>query len=143
MDLETEKEIISLAKKKYTPKEISEKLDLPVAAIFPTLRDKKLMHGHEDITKEAIEVLRHDNMEVAEKIGMLTAKTMDKATQMIDAVETPDELLTIVKVADMVAKIRGMIPKEAQTNIQVNNIIGFEFVSIAGQEDLVQIEDIH
>lgn len=137
---EETRQVVDLARKNYTPSEISQELSLPIAAIFPTLREKKLMASHEDITKEAINALRQDNMDVAIKIGALTARTMDKAMELVSKADSPEELHTVVKVAEVVARIRGMIPKEAQTNVQINNIIGFEFVSIAGQEDLVQID---
>lgn len=136
------KQVLSLGRKKYTPHQISEELCLPLSAVYEPLRKANLVKKHEDITNEAIEILRHDNLDVAEKLGRVTSRAADKALEMVNSVESADELSTLIKVTEVIARVRGMIPKEAQTNIQVNNIIGFEFVSIEGQENLVQTETI-
>lgn len=140
---EQNKEIIKLARAYHTPKEISEKMKLPVSVIYKPLRDAKLIKSQKDINEEAIEILRSDNMEVAYKIGLVTSKAIDKALELVYSSEDVESLQGIVKVTEMVAKVRGMIPKEAQTNIQVNNIIGFEFVAIDNANELVQTEIIN
>ena len=93
----------------------------------------------EDINTGAIEELRSGNMELATKLRVLIHKTIDKASSMVDEVDTPAELNTIMKTAEIAMKSLGLAPTESITNVQINAISGFEFIEIEHDEPTRQI----
>ena len=94
----------------------------------------------QEITLQAIDELRSGNMELATKIRTLVHRTIEKANEMVDEVETPLELQTLIRTAEIAAKTLGLAPTESVTNVQINAISGFEFIEIDVEEETRQIK---
>jgi len=94
----------------------------------------------QEITLQAIDELRSGNMELATKIRTLVHRTIEKANEMVDQVETPLELQTLIRTAEIAAKTVGLAPTESVTNVQINAISGFEFIEIDVEEETRQIK---
>ena len=94
----------------------------------------------QEITLQAIDELRSGNMELATKIRILVHRTIEKANEMVDQVETPLELQTLIRTAEIAAKTVGLAPTESVTNVQINAISGFEFIEIDVEEETRQIK---
>jgi len=94
----------------------------------------------QEITLQAIDELRSGNMELATKIRTLVHRTIEKANEMVDEVETPLELQTLIRTAEIAAKTVGLAPTESVTNVQINAISGFEFIEIDVEEETRQIK---
>lgn len=94
----------------------------------------------QEITLQAIDELRSGNMELATKIKTLVHRTIEKANEMVDQVETPLELQTLIRTAEIAAKTVGLAPTESVTNVQINAISGFEFIEIDLEEETRQIK---
>lgn len=93
----------------------------------------------QEITIQAIDELRSGNMELATKIRTLVHSTIDKANEMVQEVESTMELQSLIRTAEIAAKIAGLAPTESVTNVQINAISGFEFIEIDSEDYTKQL----
>ena len=91
--------------------------------------------------EKAIESLRSGNTKLAGIIKDATMNAVVKATELIGESDNARDLKNCIDVIESATKIVGLSPKEAQTNIQINAINGFEFVEIDA-EDIKQLQTI-
>jgi len=83
-----------------------------------------------DENEKAIEELRSGNTKLASLIKDATMSAVKKASEMIACADNSKSLKDSISVIESAAKIVGLSPKEAQTNIQINAINGFEFIEM-------------
>ena len=135
----THKEMVNMAKKDVAPKIIAKELGINAQVVVSELMKADALRPHEEVTEAAITLLRSNNMELGGLISDTLITSMRKARDLSKDVKTPKELLDNMRVVELAARVAGMIPKENQTNVQVNNIVGFEFIEINGDEiDTIQ-----
>ena len=89
--------------------------------------------------EKAIESLRSGNTKLAGIIKDATMNAVVKATELINESDNARDLKNCIDVIESATKIVGLSPKEAQTNIQINAISGFEFIEV-DEDDIVQIQ---
>jgi hypothetical protein len=86
------------------------------------------MYDTQDESKQAIDLLRSGNMELADKLKTLIHKVIDKANTLVDETENANELMTLMRTAEIAAKSMGLAPTESVSNVQINAISGFIYV---------------
>ena len=91
--------------------------------------------------ENAIDNLRSDNFELSNLVKSAVNVSVKKSIDMLENIDDPNELLTIVKTIETATKIVGLSPKESQTNVQINAINGFDFVEI-DKEEVIQLSVI-
>lgn len=86
------------------------------------------MFEEKDETIQAVDLLRSGNMILADKLKLLIHSVIDKANKLVDDVDSPNELMTLMRTAEVAAKTMGLAPTESVTNVQINAISGFVYV---------------
>lgn len=95
------------------------------------------MKSLQDIQENSEKILRQDNELLATKLAKLIHKTIDKAGEMVEDADTPSDLYTAIKIAEVAGKITGIVTEKSVTNIQINQISGFTFVEV-DKERIIQ-----
>jgi len=86
------------------------------------------MYDLEDNQQQAIELLRSGNMELASKLKTLVHKVIDKANSLVDETDNVQDLMTLMRTAEIASKSMGLAPTESVSNVQINAISGFIYV---------------
>jgi hypothetical protein len=94
-----------------------------------------------DEQQTAIDNLRSGNVKLSTLIKDATYTAVERAVEFINNAEDSKSLKQSIDVIESAAKIVGLSPKEAQTNIQINAINGFEFIEMS-TEDIKQITEV-
>ena len=135
-------EMINMSKNGVGPKLIAKELGINPQVVVSELLKADALRPHEELTEAAITLLRSNNMELGGLISDTLITSVRKARELSQEVKTPKELLDNMRVVELAARVAGMLPKESQTNVQVNNIIGFEFVEVTGDETCTIQKDV-
>lgn len=86
------------------------------------------------------EIFNENNNELALNLRKLIHKTVSKANDLIDDCETPNDLLTAAKIAEVAGKMTGIVQEKQQINMQINNISGFTFIEVDKEAVIQQYE---
>jgi hypothetical protein len=90
---------------------------------------------------DAETIFRSKNNYLAEQLRNLVVKSVEKANDMVDNAERPDEIYTAIKIAETAGKITGIVRDKQQINLQINQITGFTFIE-ANKPELIQEEEL-
>ena len=88
--------------------------------------------------QSAIENLREGNFNLSNVVKNAVNLTVNKTTELIGTTDDINELLTAIKVIETSCKIVNLTPREAQVNVQINAISGFDYIEL-DEEDIIQI----
>ena len=86
----------------------------------------------------AIDNLRSGNYQLSELMKDTVHNALVKNKQLLEDAEDVDEVLSAIKVVETAGKITGLSPKETQTNISLNAVVGFDFIEV-NADDLLQL----
>jgi hypothetical protein len=99
------------------------------------------MFDKKDETEQAIELLRSGNMVLADKLKTLIHSVIDKANVLVHDTDNTDDLVKLMRTAEIAAKAMGLAPTESVTNVSINAISGFVYI-VDDTEPTRQIETV-
>ena len=86
------------------------------------------------------EIFKQDNEELAHSLRKLVKKSVNKAIELVDETENPNDLYTAIKIAEISGKISGIVQEKQQINMQINQISGFTFIE-TNKDSTIQIDN--
>ena len=89
--------------------------------------------------QDAIDSLRSGNMSLAQLMKSTVELALEKnKTTLAEGDGDVNDILSAIRVVETAGKIVGLTPKETQTNISLNAVVGFDFIEV-DEEDIRQI----
>jgi hypothetical protein len=86
------------------------------------------------------EIFKQDNEQLAHSLRKLVTKSVNKAIELVDETDNPNDLYTAIKIAEISGKITGIVQEKQQINMQINQISGFTFIE-TNKDSIIQIDN--
>lgn len=122
----------------YSYRESAEKSGITVGALVTHVKRNGLVPARNETLEDALDVFSQGKVQLADKIVTLTNKAVKRAIELVDDADNIGDVKNAILIAETVARMHSLVPKETQVNVQVNAVVGFEFVPVAGTGDTTQ-----